>query len=99
MGDNSERMNDKVDISVIIENDAARQERHNKRMFAIVLTVLIGWLLTIGAFLLYLSLPVDEYTTEQTVDDIDDSSITQIGGDNYGESYDKDNTQEKSSEK
>ena len=37
---------------------------------------------TIGGFMWYLSLPVDESSSiEQSVDDIKDSDITQVGGD------------------
>ena len=40
-----------------------------KRWFIAFIIVLLLWFATIGAFLWYISLPVEEYTVEQTADD------------------------------
>ena len=59
----------------------------SKRWFIAFITVLILWFATIGAFLWYISLPVEEYSDEYTVEqDADRNGINKfIGGDNYGE--------------
>ena len=62
-----------------------------KRWF-IAFCIMIGLeVLTITSFMLYLyfTTPEEETTTTttQTVDDIKDGAITQIGGDSYGEGY------------
>lgn len=64
-----------------------------KRWFIAFCVMVAVEIATIIGFLWYITLPVEEVTrTEQTVDDIDASTITQIGGDNYGKSEtDKDN--------
>lgn len=53
-----------------------------KRWFIAFIIVLVLWFATIGAFLWYISLPVEEYTVEQTADDYSDNQI--IGGDYIG---------------
>lgn len=61
----------------------------SRRWFIAFITVLCLWFATIIGFILYeyYSLPVEETTTTQTVDDIDNSDIRQIiGGDDNGES-------------
>ena len=52
-----------------------------KRWFIAFITVLILWFATIGAFLWYISLPVEEYTIEQ---ESTDRSMNNIGGTIYG---------------
>ena len=60
----------------------------NRRWFIAFVVVLILWFATIGAFLWYISLPVDEYVVDQYSDG---NENTMIGvGDLYGntsESY------------
>lgn len=53
-----------------------------KRWFIAFIIVLLLWFATIGAFLWYISLPVEEYTVEQTADDYSNNQI--IGGDYVG---------------
>lgn len=56
--------------------------------------------LTIGGFMWYLSLPVDEVSSSQNVSEIDASTINQvIGGNNNGESDTESDLQETGSEK
>ncbi len=61
-----------------------------KRLILLCIVILIAWLITIGGFLWYISLPVDEYSTV-TVDS-EDGNANYIGNDmkgdinNYGES-------------
>lgn len=54
---------------------------NNKRLFIALIVVLAGWFLTIGGFIVYLSLPVEEVTVEQEVDG-DTNHLIGIG-DNY----------------
>lgn len=54
-----------------------------KRWFIAFMIVLLLWFATIGAFLWYISLPVEEISTiEQNADDYSDNQI--IGGDYIG---------------
>ena len=59
----------------------------SKRWFIAFITVLILWFATIGAFIWYISLPVEEYYEDYTVEqDADHNGINKfVGGDNYGE--------------
>ena len=65
---------------IIFESVIARDERIIKRLYIVLVVIIIAWLLTIGAGLWYISLPVEEYTNQE-VDDIDNSHITQKVGD------------------
>ena len=54
-----------------------------KRWFMAFCIMVVVELLTIGGFLWYISLPIEEYTTsyDQVAEDIDNSEVTQtIGG-------------------
>lgn len=58
-----------------------------KRWFVAFCVMTALEVLTIIGFMWYISLPAEEVsTTEQSVDDIDGSEVTQIGGDYDGES-------------
>lgn len=58
-----------------------------KRWFIAFLVMIAVEVATIAGFLWYISLPIEETTTTQTVEDIDkDNHITQMIGDNYGQS-------------
>lgn len=61
-----------------------------KRWFIAFITVLILWFATIGAFLWYISLPVEEYTIEQ---ESTDRSVNNIGGTIYGSDTESDLSQ------
>ena len=50
----------------------------NRRWFIAFIVVLILWFATIGAFLWYISLPVDEYVVDQYTDG-DANAIVGIG--------------------
>lgn len=59
----------------------------SKRWFIAFCIMVVLELLTIGGFFWYISLPVDESSyVDQTVDDIEDSEITQVGGEYNGNS-------------
>lgn len=47
----------------------------------------------------YMSLPVEEVSDNQTIEDVQDSDVSQIIGDGYGESETDKNIQEESSKK
>lgn len=69
----------------------------SKRWFIAFLITLALWFATIIGFILYeyFSLPVEETSYEQTVDDIDDSDVRQIiGGEEDGESETESDTKE-----
>lgn len=56
----------------------------SKRWFIAFVVVLILWFATIGIFIWYVSLPIEEYSIEQTADD-NYRSVQIVGGSNYGE--------------
>lgn len=69
----------------------------SKRWFIAFIVTLCLWFATIVGFIWYITLPVEDTTYTQTVDDIDESEITQnIGGDLDGESN-TDSKEEKTS--
>lgn len=52
----------------------------------IIFALIILEFLTIAGFMWYLSLPADDTITTQTIEDITDGDIHQVGGDFNGES-------------
>lgn len=70
----------------------AELKASSKRWFIAFLTVLVLWFATIGVFIWYISLPVEEYEIEQTADN--DSYNQVVGGDyNGGETESHEETQ------
>lgn len=67
---------------IVFESALAREERMIKRMYVIIITLIISLLLTIGIFMWYTSLPTEEYTDQEITDtELDKSTITQKVGD------------------
>lgn len=68
----------------------------SKRWFTAFIVVLVLWFATIGAFLWYISLPVEE--TEYEVDQVTEGNrnIQIVGGSNYGETESQEKIQETS---
>ena len=61
----------------------------SKRWFIAFIVVLSLWFATIGGFIIYLSLPVEETTTETVTQDADDNGNNNyVGGDNNVSSSD-----------
>lgn len=55
----------------------------SKRWFIAFIVVLSLWFATIGGFIIYLSLPIEETVTETVTQDVDDNGDNNyIGGDN-----------------
>lgn len=79
---------DKASFLTVYESAMSREERHSKRTLNVLIFVLVLWFSTVIAFVWYVTLPVDEISTEysQEVEDIDSSSITQNIGDTNGQS-------------
>lgn len=80
---------DKKDVPYIVfESTLSKEERHSRRLVVIILILILAWISTIGVFLWYITLPVEEVTTStQTIDGVDNSEINQtIGDDENGES-------------
>ena len=63
----------------------------NRRWFIAFVVVLVLWFATIGAFIIYLSLPVEEVSVEQEVDG-DTNHLIGIG-DTYGGTTESDLSQ------
>lgn len=64
----------------------------SKRWFTAFIVALILWFATIGVFIWYISLPVEEYGIVQDAE-FGESNIQVIGGANYGETGSKVQTQ------
>ena len=56
----------------------------SRRWFIAFLVVLALWFATIGIFIWYISLPVEEYAVEQDAQ-FGERNIQIVGGSNYGE--------------
>lgn len=59
----------------------------SKRWFIAFCVMVALELSTIAGFMWYISLPAEECSTTQSLEDIDGNNINQIGGDMYGEGY------------
>ena len=58
-----------------------------KSLIITIVIIVLLWFATIGVFIWYSSLPIDEVSsTEQVAEDIELSTLNQIAGDSYGES-------------
>lgn len=66
---------------IIVESMQAKDERMNRRLFNIVLTVLVFWFLTIAGFIWYITLPVEESTVSTQSVESNDGQIHQTIGD------------------
>lgn len=67
----------------------------SKRWFIAFLVVLGLWFATIGAFIWYISLPVEETTATDIAQEADDDSYNQvIGGDFIGSEAESSDTQD-----
>lgn len=75
-----------------------KELKNSTRRWFIAFLVMVGAeILTVGGFLWYISLPVDEVVTTQTIDDIDSGTVMQrIGDNNYGKN-EADSSQEETS--
>lgn len=80
---------------VAFESSFAREERTIKRLFILNIILLFCWLFTIGIFMLYITLPIEEVTNEQTIEAENSENIYQQMGDTYGESNTEKDIQEK----
>lgn len=75
-----------------------KELKNSTRRWFIAFLVMVGAeILTVGGFLWYISLPVDEVVTTQTIDDVDSGTVMQRIGDNYGENEADSSQEEKSS--
>lgn len=69
-----------------------------KRWFIAFLVMVVLEIVTVAGFLWYITLPVEEYSYEQEIEDIDNSDIRQIIGGDYS-SETESNLQTQSGEK
>ena len=89
-------MDEKFISYIAFERSLAREERTIKRLFVLNIVLLLCWLFTIGLFMWYITLPVEEISQEQSIEAEDSENIYQQMGDTYGESYTKEDIQKKS---
>ena len=87
------RMNDSLATELLKE-----VKQSAKRWFYAFCIVTLMWFSTIGLFLWYISLPIEEETTTQELVSDESSDINQVGGD-YDESKTDKDKEEKSNEK
>ena len=67
-------------------------KQSSRRWFIAFITILILWFATIGAFIWYISLPVEEYDIVQDAN-YGERNIQIVGGSNYGEATSEVQTQ------
>lgn len=70
---------------VVFESALAREERHNKRLVSIILTIIVFWFLTIVGCIWYISLPVETYSEVTQEAEDTKCDVVQHIGDSYGE--------------
>lgn len=70
-----------------------------RRWFIAFLVMVAVEAATVAGFLWYISLPVEEATVSQDMEDIEGSNISQKVGDEYGTSPSNDNTETESDQK
>lgn len=72
-------------------------KQSSRRWFIAFITVLVLWFATIGIFIWYISLPVEEYTDYVAQEsNYGERNIQIVGGSNYGETNSEKNLQEES---
>lgn len=72
-------------------------KQNAKRWFIAFCVMVVLEVLTIAGFMWYITLPVEEYTYEQSARGIEDSDVRQIiGSDDYGNSMSESNLSEES---
>ena len=80
-----------------LATELLREVKASAKRWFVAFCIMVGLeLATIAGFMWYISLPVDETTTsyEQSVDDIDNSNVSQRIGDYNGESTTESNQNE-----
>jgi len=89
-------MDEKFVPYIVFEGSLSREERNTKRLFILNIILLVLWFSTIGMFIWYITLPVEEISQEQSIETENSENIYQNIGDTYGESYSETDLQEKS---
>lgn len=89
-------MDEKFVPYIVFEGSLSREERNTKRLFILNIILLVLWFSTIGMFIWYITLPVEEISQEQSIETENSENIYQNIGDTYGESYSETDVQEKS---
>lgn len=89
-------MDEKFVSYIVFEGSLSREERNTKRLFILNIILLVLWFSTIGMFIWYITLPVEEISQEQSIETENSENIYQNIGDTYGESYSETDVQEKS---
>ena len=80
-----------------LATELLREVKASAKRWFVAFCIMVGLeIVTIAGFMWYISLPVDETTTsyEQSVDDIDNSNVSQRIGDYNGESTTESNQNE-----
>lgn len=78
-------MDDRNIPYIVFESSLAREERHNKRLVAIIITVLFLWFITILGCIWYMTLPTETYSEITQEAEDTDGDVVQHIGDSYGE--------------
>lgn len=83
-----------------LASELLKEVKASAKRWFIAFCIMVGLeIATVIGFMWYITLPTEETTITQDVEDIDDSDIKQIVGDDYGESKTEGNSEEKSNEK
>lgn len=70
-------MDEKFVSYIAFESSLAREERTIKRLTVLLVLLIFCWLATIGIFIWYITLPIEEVTTSQSIDADDSENIYQ----------------------
>ena len=73
------------------EASLARSERHNKRLWIVILVLIVALLGTNLAWIIYENSFDDHVITQDVKQDADNGTNSFVGGDVYGEAEDKNN--------
>lgn len=83
-----------------LASELLREVKSSARRWFIAFCIMVGLeIFTVAGFMWYITLPVEESSIEQSVEDVDNSNISQqIGVDNNGESVSESDLQTESSQ-
>ena len=76
---------------VAFESAMARSERHNKRLWIVILVLIGALIVTNLAWVIYENSFEDYVITQEVEQDADNGTNNFVGGDYYGETEDKNN--------
>ena len=87
---------DNDNFRYILDAVNAKHERTEKRLFIIIISLIVAIVLYTGIFIWYISLPVEEVASSISQEANDTESTQLIGGDYYGQTDENNDLQTES---